>query len=61
MTRDMHSMENLGVKAPRLTELTSRACSVEELQAVIVQLIHIVNANAKKLEAKQDRPWRATL
>lgn len=35
-----------GVKAPTLAELTSRPCTLEELQAALVQLILIVNHNA---------------
>ena len=35
-----------GVKSPTLTQLKSEPCSIEELQAALVQLIEIVNRNA---------------
>lgn len=52
-----------GVKAPSLTELKSRPCSLEELQAALVQLIEVVNVNAlqRSMAGKQDKEWRATL
>ena len=65
---DIHGTVVNGVAAPRLTELKERKCSIEELQAALVQLIEITNLNqaavcelADRVDQKQDRPWRATL
>lgn len=35
-----------GVESPSLSDLKTRKCSKEELQAALVQLIEIVNNNA---------------
>lgn len=66
--KEVFGTEVLGVKAPRLTELKERACTLEELQAALVQLIEITNANGaenRKLAAlvdkKADREWRSTI
>lgn len=65
---EVHGTVTLGVKAPRLTELKERECSLPELQAALVQLIEIFNASEKetakladRVERKQDREWRATI
>jgi len=61
-----------GVEAPSLHEMKSRACSPEELQAALVQLIecfnateestrNAINALDKALDNKQNKEWRATL
>lgn len=42
-------------KAPKLKTLKSRACSVEELQASIVQLIELHNGLVKDIKAMQSR------
>ena len=71
-TREITGTMVRGVEAPTLHELKSRACSIEELQAAIVQLIEVVNTNAiadrkdinalqRSLSGKQDKEWRATL
>ena len=53
------------VIAPKLSELKTRPCSVEELQAALVQLIDLYNEQGELMQAainrKQDREWRATL
>jgi len=55
----------LGVLAPTLTELKSRACTQKELQSALVQLIEMVNFNAgqsdKNIRAVADIEWRATI
>ena len=65
---DVKGTEVLGVVAPRIAELTSRPCTIEELQAALVQLIGVVNENAKTqrdlalvLSQKQDRDIVFTL
>lgn len=61
-----------GTAAPSLEHLMSNKCAKAELQAALVQLVHIVNMNQieyKKwadqvegiLKGKQDRPWRASM
>jgi hypothetical protein len=67
--KTVEGTEVLGVIAPKLSELKSRPCSLEELQAVMVQLIEIVNANAatnnrafiEMEDRKADKEWRATM
>lgn len=53
------------VVAPRLKELKERQCSLAELQASLVQLIEMCNAQnadvARALDNKKDKEWRATL
>lgn len=50
---------------PKLAELKSRPCSLEELQAALVNLIELYNKQGEVMNAainrKQDREWRATL
>lgn len=65
---EVFGTEVLGVKASRLTELKERVCTLEELQAALVQLIEITNANgvenrklAARVDNKADREWRATI
>jgi hypothetical protein len=69
---EVRDMETNGVKAPNLERLMSSKCTKAELQAALVQLIHIVNMNqieyqkwATQVEAtlknKSDRPWRASM
>lgn len=58
--------ELLGLaSAPKLAELKSRPCSLAELQAAMVNLIELYNAQGEAMNAainrKQDREWRATL
>ena len=36
-----------GVTCPTLEELQTRECSLQELQAALVQLIDVVNRNAR--------------
>ena len=61
-----------GTPAPSLERLMSNKCTKAELQAALVQLIHITNMNqieykkwADQVEStltkKQDRPWRASM
>lgn len=61
-----------GSTAPSLERLMSSKCTKAELQAALVQLIHIVNMNQMEykkwsdaveatLSKKQDRPWRANM
>jgi hypothetical protein len=51
--------------APTLKELKSRPCSLEELQAALVQLIDMYNDSRIKfsnaLNKKEDHKWRATI
>jgi hypothetical protein len=53
------------IEAPKLAELKSRPCSLEELQAVLVKLIELYNEQGKIMNAainrKQDKEWRATI
>jgi hypothetical protein len=53
------------VIAPKLAELKSRPCSLEELQAALVQLIELYNEQGKVMNAainrKEDKVWRATM
>lgn len=65
---EVHGTVTLGVKAPRLSELKDRECSLLELQAALVQLIEIFNVSeeetarlADRVAQKQDREWRATI
>lgn len=58
----------LGTPAPTLTEMKSRLCTQEELQAGLVQLIEIFNRSqeefarlGKSVAGKQNKEWRATL
>lgn len=71
-TLPIKGTEVLGVEAPGLTTLKTRPCSLEELQAAIVQTIEILNANAEdmsieikrlreELAGKEPRKWRASL
>ena len=61
--------KTLGVEAPTLADLSSRPCSLEEIQAALVKLIGIVNDQnedvAREINQinrnKQDREWRASL
>ena len=46
--------EVLGVVCPTLEELKSRPCSLEELQAAIVQLAEINNLNAHSVQDIQN-------
>ena len=52
-------------KPPKLEELRSRPCTLEELQAAFVNLVDLYNEQGKVMEAainrKQDREWRATI
>ena len=43
----IYNTEVLSVKAPRLSDMKNRACTLEELQAALVQLAEIVNTNAE--------------
>ena len=51
--------------APKLAELKSRECTVEELQAALVFLIDQYNEQGKRMAdaiaQKQNREWRATI
>ncbi len=51
--------------SPKLAELKSRECTVEELQAALVLLIDLYNKQGKwmadEIAKKQDREWRATI
>ncbi len=51
--------------APSLSDLKTRPCSLEELQAALVKLIDLYNVQGsvmnKAINAKQDRVWQATL
>jgi hypothetical protein len=51
--------------APTLTILKSRSCSIDELQAALVNLIELYNKQGELMNAaihkKQDKEWRATL
>lgn len=53
------------VVAPKLSELKSRPCSLEELQAALVQLIELYNEQGAVMEAainrKENREWRSTM
>lgn len=53
------------VVAPKLAELKSRPCSLEELQAALVQLIELYNEQGEVMEAainrKENREWRSTM
>lgn len=55
----------LGVRVPTLKEMQTRPCTVEELQAALVNLIELYNAQGAKMEAaingKQPTEWRATI
>ncbi len=52
-------------RVPTLEELLSRPCTVEELQAALVNLIELYNKQGQKMEAaingKQSKEWRATM
>lgn len=52
-------------KAPTLEELKTKPCTLEELQAALVNLIELYNKQGKlmsdAINNKQDRPWRATI
>lgn len=52
-------------KPPKLEDIRSRPCTLEELQAAFVNLVDLYNEQGKRMEAainrKQDREWRATL
>lgn len=62
---EVHGTETLGVIAPRLAELKSRPCSLEELQAALVQIIEIFNDSQAEFGKLADRvalkKWQATL
>jgi hypothetical protein len=49
----------------KLSELKSRPCSLEELQAALVEMIELYNQQGKvmndAINRKQDKEWRATL
>ncbi len=55
--------------SPKLAELKSRPCTLEELQAALVLLIDLYNEQGALFDealrelqrSKQDREWRATL
>lgn len=60
------------VKAPTLSDLKSKPCTLEELQASLVQLIELHNAESKNLKEviddmqatirrKADKEWRASI
>ena len=53
------------IAAPKLAELKSRPCTLEELQAALVNLIELYNKQGEAMNAainrKQDREWRATI
>lgn len=53
------------IPPPKLSELKSRPCSLEELQAALVELIELYNQQGKvmndAINRKQDKEWRATL
>jgi hypothetical protein len=53
------------MKTPKLSELKSRPCTLEELQAALVELIELYNAQCKlmsdAINRKEDRKWQATL
>lgn len=55
----------LDTRVPTLDDLKSRPYSVMELQAALVNLIELYNAQGAKMEAaingKQTREWRATI
>ena len=52
-------------KQTKLAELKSRPCTLEELQAALVNLIELYNKQGEAMNAainrKQDREWRATI
>ena len=53
------------VNTPSLDELRNRPCSLAEVQAMLVKLIDLYNAQGKAMNEainrKQDKPWRATI
>jgi hypothetical protein len=57
--------ELLGTKVPKLKELQTRQCTLEELQAALVNLIELYNDQGRAMQdainRKEDREWRATI
>jgi len=57
--------KKLKVVAPKLAELKSRSCTLEELQAALVELIELYNEQGmlmnEAINRKQPREWRATI
>lgn len=55
----------LGTKVPKLKELQERQCTIEELQAALVNLIELYNEQGKLMQAainrKQNKEWRADI
>lgn len=57
--------ETLGIKAPRLSELKERPCSLEEIQAALVKFMELYNEQGRLMDAairrKADKEWRADI
>lgn len=65
MGHDLATGSDRGLPPLKLSELKSRPCSLEELQAALVELIELYNQQGKvmndAINRKQDKEWRATL
>ncbi len=58
MATPVYDTEVLGVKAPKLSDMMKRPCTLEELQAAFVQLAEIVNNNAESRSSHpMDEPY----
>ncbi len=66
MNRSQENPSNAALPPPpKLAELKTRPCSLEELQSALVNLIELYNKQGEAMNAaisrKQDKEWRATL